>query len=236
VSPTWLVTREADDARADRAALEACGAAVREVPCVETRWLPWPWASATSGLVFFTSRRAVEAWARGGRAPLGDVVSVSPTTSAALRELGVAPSLAVEGGVVALAQQVVARWDERGRPPTEVRYPTSNAGLRAVEQQKALELLAPLGPIDRRVAYEVTAPEGLDRALADATCAPWSVTFASPSAVSHFLAAHTPPRAPRQVVCLGRSTARAWNTARPAGWPEAIVSTDLRSTLQEVTA
>lgn len=229
----WLITREADDARVDREVFDARGVPVIEVPCVETRWRAWPWSSA-DGLTLFTSRRAVSAWERAGKPGLADVAAVSPSTSRALEELGVTPSLAIEGGVVPLAEAIVARWHALGRPATQVRYPTSGAGLTAPEQQRALELLSALGPVARQVVYEVQPPRGLAQALDAATRFDWAITFASPSAVSHFFAAVSAPRPPRHVVCVGRSTARAWNELRPASWPGAVVSSDLRSTIPEV--
>ncbi len=232
---TWLLTREADDARSDREPLDARGLPVIEVPCVETSWRAWPWAEA-AGVTLFTSRRTVRAWDQAGRPPLGDVVTLSPASERALLEVGLVPSLAVEGGVVALAEHLVARWEVLGRPPTLVRYPTSNAGLQTPEQRDAMKLLSLLGEVDRRVVYELRAPERLALALAAATTFGWSITFSSPSAVSHFFAALREARPPYQVVCLGRSTARAWNELRRAGWPEAITTSDLRSTLHEVTA
>lgn len=235
VPTTWLLTREADDARVDREVLDARGVPVVEVPCVETAWRAWPWSSPALDVTFFTSRRAVEAWVRAGRPPLHEVVAVSPSTSGALRALDVVPVLEVEGGVVALAEHLAARWDVLGRPPTQVRYPTSSAGPGSAEQERALQVLAQLGEVDRRVVYDVRAPPGLEAALEAATQFSWSATFASPSAVSHFFAALDAPRPPHHVVCLGQSTARAWNELRPPAWPVAIPSRDLKSTLQEVT-
>ncbi|MFZ5443418.1 MAG: uroporphyrinogen-III synthase [Myxococcota bacterium] len=230
---TWLITREAEDARAERELLEARGATVREVPCVETAWHAWPWPEAV-GLTLFTSRRAVSAWERSGCAPLGEVAAVAPSTSGALEALGVEPVVTATGGAVALAEAVVARWRSLGAPPTPVRYPTSSAGLRAPEQGRVVELLSQLGPVDRRVVYDVQAPAALRPALEEATRADWAATFSSPSAVEHFFAAQPLASAPRQVLCVGASTARAWNARRPPSWPDAIVAADLRSTLPEV--
>lgn len=230
---TWLITREADDARVDREAFDERALPVIEVPCVETTWRRWPWREA-GGLTLFTSRRAVSAWERAGAPPLGEVAAIAPSTSRALEALGVTPAVTAEGGVVALAEAIVAWWASRGRPALTVRYPTSGAGLQAPEQQQALTVLGTLGPVEREVVYDVRAPANLVPALEAATCFDWAVTFSSPSAVSHFFAAHRGERAPRHAICVGRSTARAWNSLRPPSWPDAVISTELRSTLPEV--
>jgi uroporphyrinogen-III synthase len=224
VATTWLITREADDARSER---EARGERSIVVPCVETKILPWPYLPPPAqrgegrgeGLTFFTSRRAVASWL-ASRAPLGEVASLSPATTDALKQSGITPAITSDGGVVSLAEAVV-----RVSRATRIRYPTSDAGLRSPEQAEALRLLEKLGEVDRRVAYEVAAPAGLREALQAATRDDWSVSFASPSAVHHFFASNAViSRAPRDVACLGASTERAWNLARPEGWPPAVNS------------
>ena len=216
---TWLITREADDARSERDAIL--------VPCVETKILPWPFLPLPAtpgqgrgeGLTFFTSRRSVTSWTTS-RAPLEEVASLSPATSQALMREGITPTITAEGGVVALAEAVV-----RLSRATRINYPTSNAGLASPEQAEALRILSKLGEVDRRVAYEVTAPAGLRQSLESAAVGDWSIAFASPSAVHHYFASGALISCgPRHVDCLGAATERAWNTARPEGWPPAINS------------
>jgi uroporphyrinogen-III synthase len=238
VATTWLITREADDAREEREAWSARGVATVSVPCVETLSLPWPWArgAETNLLTLFTSRRAVSSWLAAGKPRLGAVAALAPATSQALLAEGVQPDVTAEGGVIALAQSVLAWWKARGCPPTRVHYPTSNAGLHAPEQTEALRLLSKLVEVDRQLAYEVRAPEGLKASLERAVEDDWAVTFSSPSAVHHFLSAGAAlGRAPAEVVCRGGSTLRAWNSARPTGWPEAV-SSNAFSTHPEATS
>lgn len=225
VSLTWLVTREADDASAEGAALRARGHAPVVVPCVETVMLEWPWANAAAPkgrlLTLFTSRRAVEAWVSAGKPLVGEVAAIAPSTADALVAEGVTPVVAAVGGVLALAQQVLAWWQAQGAPRTTLRYPTSNAGLHAPEQVQAVRILSKLVEVDRQLAYEVRAPDGLKAALEIAAVGDWAVSFSSPSAVNHFFsvgAGFTAP--PKQVECRGGSTRRAWHERRPAGWPD----------------
>jgi uroporphyrinogen-III synthase len=219
---TWLITREAEDARDERDTLEARGLQVVCVPCVETSSLPWPWPDAGDEVVtFFTSRRAVTSWLEAGRPSLGAVAAVAPATAEALEAAGVKPEVREAGGVVALAQAVLSWWRARGCPRTRVHYPTSNAGLHAPEQSEALRLLSKLVEVDRQLAYEVRAPEGLQQQLEAAARGAWAVTFSSPSAVHHFFSAGARiAHPPVEVQCRGGSTRRAWNKARPEGWPE----------------
>ncbi len=226
MATTWLITREADDAS------EARANAIR-VPCVETTLLPWPWPTLSlsprggegrgEGVTLFTSRRAVAAWIAAAKPPLGEVAALSPSTSEKLKQEGITPALTSEGGVIALANEILAWWTARGRPPLHLRYPTSDHGLRSPEQAEAARLLAKLGELDRRLAYEITAPAGLRESLERSAQGDWAISFASPSAVHHFFAAGAVfSRAPSSIACLGASTERSWNSARPRGWPQAV--------------
>lgn len=225
---TWLITREADDVSADRALHLARGMAPVSVPCVETVSIEWPWARAPLPegklVTLFTSRRSVEAWRVAGKPPLGEAAAIAPVTSELLRAEGVTPVVVAKGGVIALTQAVLAWWQAQGAPRTLVRYPTSNAGIHAPEQVQAMRILSKLVEVDRQLAYEVRAPEGLkaslERAIADG--GEWGVSFASPSAVNNFFSAGaTFAQPPRQVDCRGGSTRRTWHERRPEGWPEA---------------
>lgn len=225
---TWLLTREADDAQSERDVLDARGLSVIEVPCVETRFRPWPWLDAR-GVTLFTSRRAVQAWERSGKPKLGAVASLAPSTRGALEALGVEVAVSSDGGTVALAEMIV----KRGAFDL-ARYPTSNAGRESPEQAAAMNLLGRLGDVDRQVVYEVSPPADLASTIASSTGSPWSAIFASPSAVRHFLLAHVPALAPTTIVCVGTSTAREWDERKPTHWPVAMSTRDLRRTLTEV--
>lgn len=216
MSTTWLLTRENDAPREDAIL----------VPCVETKLLPWPFEGEkveAHQLTLFTSPRAVAAWAASNQPPLQKVAALSPATSAALAAHDITPDVIAEGGVVALAHAIRA-WCTF---PIYFRYPTSNAGLDSPEQAEAVDLLSGIGKVDRRVAYEVTAPAGLRESLERAARGQWAIAFASPSAVHHFFAARAQFQgAPKEVACLGASTQRAWNDGRPKDWPEASPLTE----------
>ncbi|MFT3708827.1 MAG: uroporphyrinogen-III synthase [Archangium sp.] len=232
----WLLTREGDDLALERDVLRSRGAEIVAVPCIETEWHAWPWADSTArALMVFTSRRAVHAWHSSGTEAPRQLAALRPATTKALEEAGLEATLTAEGGVVALAREIVWRWPLLNPTPAWIRYPTSRAGTTSPEQNEALALLEPLAPIDRAVVYDVTRPRELCAAIREHTRSPWSVIFASPSAVTHFFATRIDSPAPRHAVCFGTSTARAWNEARPSHWPTAVATSDLRSTLLEVT-
>ena len=215
---TWLITREADDAHSELAAL---GEGAIAVPCVETKLLAWAWPASKKSLTFFTSRRAVSAWVASGKPTLGNVAALKPATSSALEAEGVAPAVTSEGGVVSLAQAVIA-W---AKGPLTIHYPTSDLGLKSPEQAQALEFLARAGTVDRQMVYEITAPSKLRESLERSARGEWAISFASPSAVHHFFGSGAVlEQAPVRVACLGAATERAWNSARPAGWPLAFNS------------
>jgi uroporphyrinogen-III synthase len=226
VTTTWLITREADDARAER---EARGVDSIVVPCVETKLLAWPWISLSPAgqrvgervrtLTFFTSRRSISAWIAAGKPALEEVAALKPATSTMLEAEGLTPAITSEGGVVSLAEAVLA-W---AKGPLTIHYPTSDLGLKSPEQARALELLQKAGTVDRRVVYQVTAPANLRQSLERSARGDWAISFASPSAVQHFFGSGAVlEQAPVRVACLGASTERAWNSARPAGWPQAV--------------
>ena len=226
---TWLITRETDDARSE---LEALGEGAIGVPCVESKLLPWPWPASKKSLTFFTSRRAVAAWVAAGKPTLGNVAALKPATSTALEAEGVKAVVTSEGGVVSLAQAVLA-W---AKGPLTVHYPTSDLGLKSPEQAQALELLAKAGTVDRRKVYEITAPSNLRESLEHSARGEWAISFASPSAVQYFFGSGAVlEQAPVRVACLGVATERAWNSARPAGWPLAFNSRET-STHPEVAS
>lgn len=219
---TWIVTREAADAAREVEALRARGLVARAVPCIATRWVPWPsWAPAEGeSVTLFTSRRAVRAWVEAGSPAMGLLAALAPRTAQALHSLGVAPRVLAEGGALALARAVVAEWRRVGTPRWQVRYPTSDVGEVQDEQRQALAMLEQLGPVERRAVYLTRAPDGLALQVDEATRGPYVLTLASPSAAKHFIEAQA-SRAPEQVVCIGASTVRAWDSSRPSAWPMA---------------
>lgn len=231
MATTWLITREAEDARSERDAWHSRGVSAVIVPCVETKLLPWPWPTTAAvgvrefQLTLFTSRRAVASWSASGRPALDVIAALSPATSEALEHEHTTPTLTAEGGAVSLAEAVLTWWTAHHRPPTQVRYPTSEAGLHSPEQAEALRLLAKLGEVDRRVAYGVFPPANLRSSLEHTARGDWAISFASPSAVHHFFGSGAAlEHAPSRVSCHGASTERAWNLARREGWPLAVNS------------
>lgn len=222
----WLVTRAAEDAEAELGALREAGLRALGVPCVAFESLPWPRWRATAGepLYVLTSRRAARAWLAAGEG--GALLAATAPQTAALLDDAAAPVLVrALGGALGLAVALRDAWRAAGEPRWALRYPTSDAGEASPEQARALDVLAAVGPVERRVVYRTKAPRGLGRALGAALREPWSVTFHSPSAVAAFLA-HRPAAAPppAHVVCVGASTARAWQARRARGWPTAVES------------
>lgn len=230
VTTTWFITREKEDAEADCASLRLRGLDAIPMPCVTTTLLPWPWNDAEADtMTVFTSRRAVDSWLQTNT-HLSRVAATAPATSRLLDRSGIQVQLETEGGAIALAEAILA-----GRRPARIRYPTSNIGLEAVEQNVAVSMLAEI-PVDRQLAYEVHAPAELPRSTAALHRAPYGLVFASPSAIRHFLrhALEAPPA--QHVVCFGQSTLRAWERARPPEWPAATFTRNLHATVLEVSA
>lgn len=232
VATTWLLTREAEDAVADGELLSRANVRWASVPCIECVVRPWPvWPQRDGTPVhFFTSRRAAAAlpvgsdW-RTGRGT-GVIAAAAPATAAWLRAHGHTVDIEATGGAEGLARKLLLEWQGRGQPNWHVRYPTSDAGLHAAEQEGAVALLKTVGPVDRAVVYETRPPPQLADTLEPFLLAPYSVTFSSPSAVKAFLAAcPRGVRAPDFVLCFGASTCRSWDVGRPAAWPAAEPAT-----------
>jgi uroporphyrinogen-III synthase len=230
---TWLITREADDARADCGALAERGVEAQPLPCVEFEGLEWPrWVQRPgTPLTVLSSKQAAQRYlAQPDRAGL--VAAMAPVTAGLLATHGTSCTVVATGGAVALAQAVWATWTLLGQPAWHLRWPTSDVGLGTREQGEALALLSRVGPVERAAVYRTRPPEGLAEALHRSLRRPWSATFSSPSAVEAFVAgAPEDAVAPGNVICLGRSTARAWEAQRRPGWCDALLTTSLLDTV-----
>lgn len=218
---TWIVTREGGDAEQTVLALQARGLRARALPCIEREVLPWPDTLTPehdgAGTLMlctspFAARLLIERWpllrTAAGAAPLS-CAATAPTTARLLDDAGVPVSTRVSGGVVALAEAVASAVHAGPRPC--VLYPTSDAGEEREEHAAALAALAKVADVRTAVAYATRAPAGLDDALRDLERDAALLLF-SPSAVSSWVAAaaRTGVACPATVVCVGASTARAF--------------------------
>lgn len=218
---TWVITREVDDADADVKRLREAGVLASAVPCIEFLQLAWPtWPEHRGTTVYFlTSRRAATALPTNENAL---IAAMAPATANFLRERGRKVDIEARGGAEALACAVFSQWERQMKPTWNVRYPTSDLGEKTPEHTQAIEVLRPIGNVERSITYQTRSidPVRLRAALLDIARGPWNLTFASPSAVMSFLPVSLGGIAPPQrVVCSGASTFRAWVNARPQGWP-----------------
>jgi uroporphyrinogen-III synthase len=230
---TWLITRDAEEARADCAALEERGIAARTAPCVEFESLAWPRWEPGPGtpMTVLSSKQAAQRYLQQPDRS-GLVAAMAPVTANLLAAQGVSCAVVSQGGAVALADKVRAAWTLLGQPTWHLRWPTSDAGLATHEQAEAMRVLSHVGPVQRVAVYRTRVPPGLAGALHQLVREPWSATFSSPSAVAAFMAsapADAPP--PHHVLCLGRSTHLAWEARRRSGWSEALVTSSLLDTV-----
>jgi uroporphyrinogen-III synthase len=200
----WVLTRAADEGRA---LAEALG--LERVPCIERVPLPWPGWPAP--LVFVTSKAVAQRLINEPRPQNLRVAAVAPATKALLEGGGVKVDVSATGGALALAEAV------KREGPTDVFYPTSDAGVDQPEQAAAVAVLEQLGRVHRHVVYEVRAPSGLAERLRAVGSA--GFIFFSPSAVEHVAATGV---LPLKVVCVGASTARA--AREQSSWPEPVVA------------
>jgi uroporphyrinogen-III synthase len=235
-APTWVLTRARAESVEWRSAFSGRGLATRLLPCIARRrraLRPWPKAPSSAGVgdlsvyVFVTSpyvarllpKRRLEA--RGVR-----VAALEPRCVEVLRERGLPVLVSARGGTVALAEALARHLHGRLAPgPVTIVYPSSDVGAKEPEQQRSRRMLAPLGRLLTPVAYETVRPPGLVASVKALPAGPLGLVFASPSAVHNFLVARrgagVRPMV-RAVVCLGASTAQAWDEGRPAGWPTAL--------------
>ncbi len=187
-SPCVVLTREPEDNRQLARALAERGVPVREIPCVQTRWLcPEP-PQGSFGAVALASRRAVEGLIRAGLAeslvqaePRPVVAAVGEATRAALEAAGIAVDLVAEPPTGrTLAEVLHARLE----PDLRVLVPCGVAkggglepGLRALGRSfEALPVYAnqapegePLEPFPVAAVF-VAAPSAARRLLSRA---PW---------------------------------------------------------------
>lgn len=214
----WLITRPLAEALEDVAALAQHGVEARVFPAVELRDLPWDEALRGATLLLLSSASVLDpvarAWARWPESP--KIAAIAPTTSARAAALGLPVALSAEGGALALAQEVLARWEDLGAPGITL-YPTSDRGLSSPEQQLVVDLLSPRTRVRRVAVVETAAPADLPERLASLRGA-FKLVFASPSAVEHLFRA-SPPRAPEAVLTHGRSTEAAYRRLAPPSWP-----------------
>jgi uroporphyrinogen-III synthase len=228
--PIWVLTRARAESHELSRAMRAAGLATRVLPCIERtrRAFPaWPWPAGDNvPFVFVTSPYAAGCvpWkrllARSVR-----VAALEPKSVEVLRGLGVPVEVTARGGTVALAK-ALTRYRRAFLLPRDldIVYPTSTLGTDEREQQASRRLLARLGRVSAPVCYATAAPRGLAAAVRKLPARPLGLVFASPSAVKHFDAARKQAKVRpevRAVVCLGLSTASAWNEARLAAWPKA---------------
>ena len=220
----WIVTREGSDAEQSAQALRARGLRARCLPCIEREALPWPPAlaprrDAAGTLIMCTSpfaaRLVIARWPAlreaAGDTPLS-CAATAPATARVLDEAGVPVTVRAHGGVVALAGAVASAV--RGGPRPLVLYPTSDVGEQSAEHATALAELPGFADVCRAIAYATRAAPELERALGDLEPDAAMLVF-SPSAVDALSAAATRAGAalPRTVVCVGDSTARAYERA-----------------------
>ena len=116
---------------------------------------------------------------------------------------------------MALAHAAVA---EASREPIRrVLYPTSDVGLHTPEQARTMALLSTVTDDVRRAAVYATGPAPGLRERALALPRDVGLVFFSPSAVDAFLDAVIPEVSERALaLCLGDSTARAWDSRAPS--------------------
>ncbi len=239
-STIWVVTRPLAEAKALVRALGAQGVLAKALPCIERQKVSFPeWPGTPRGVpfVFVTSPYAAECvpWRRlrGVR-----VAALRPKSVQVLERKGVACEVTAQGGAVALAKALSAHAKKAKRGAIDVLYPTSDLGGGEAEQQKARAVLAKLGRVTAPVVYRTVAPARLPERVRALASRPMGLVFTSPSAVRNFQAARARARVRPQVrgvVCLGRSTARAWNDGRLLEWPTARCVASAEAVIEAVT-
>jgi uroporphyrinogen-III synthase len=243
---TWYVTREPDDAAPLLSALHAAGVQAAALPCITRRALPWPaslspstetptWLFCTSAFCASLVVPRFDAWSVATHRRLF-VAAVSPTTEAIFSAAGVPVHARATDGAGGLAEAVLAAVSSSGvAPPVRVLYPTSDAGTDAPEQARACERLSRVGVVHREIVYQTRPVAGLAEAWASAAArGPHALCLFSPSAAEAYLDAWAERRAlwpvshhaadgPRAALCVGGSTARAWDARCPADCPPAAL-------------
>lgn len=213
----WTITRAAAEAEALAGELRAQGLEARALPCIEREDLGWP-PVPEGALLFLTSAAVLPIPEQAARSPVAALAKVAQALKLSGREVLVESG----GGAVALANALAEAWQAVAPSVrAQIFYPHSDLAPEEPEHAEARQVLERCGDVTARAVYRVAAPPRLAERVADLGPGAGLVFF-SPSAVRNFLAAR-PAAAPARVVAFGGSTARAWNEARPAGWPEAAL-------------
>jgi uroporphyrinogen-III synthase len=211
---TWAITRAASESSVLVDELVRAGLQALSVPCIERTLRPVaPWRPPGHRVILFTSVAAVEAVAAHLPACTpADIAALAPVTSAALALISPAlkPTIESGEGVVSLAHAVLRALDSWSIRTASFWYPTSAAGFDAPEQHEAMAVLSSVGQVTRVAVYDVGAPSGLVDQLKQLP-REVGVVFTSPSAVKHFISAHsqlglTP--SVKVAACWGASTRR----------------------------
>ncbi len=205
-----LIARALDDARATVARLALSGREAMAASC-----LAYTPVDADAALEAFRGRaadvlvaspRGADALAEVGVDPAWRVVALAPRSAGALAARGVRVDEVVEGGGRELA--AAAR-------PGRVLALTSDRG--------GDEVLAVRPDAVRVVCYRTAPTAALPAAAHAATAGRYDVLFASPSAVSAFLALAASTVGLRRAFCVGRTTLDA---ALAIGLPAVLVRLD----------
>jgi uroporphyrinogen-III synthase len=213
----WLITRASEESAPLVERLGRLGVPAAALPCIERREIEWT-ADLDAGshrmTIFmvtspFGARCLVAHWPQlRGR---GRVAALAPSTAQVLERARIATDISARGGALALARAVAGQVAS-ARPL--ILWLTSAAGAGEPEQEEAAAVLANAGELHRIIAYETRAPQDLPRQLMRWQGRRASAVFFSPSACRNFLAARAAAGdgpVLEHIVCIGRSTLRAWS-------------------------
>ncbi len=203
-SPCVVLTREPEDNQRLKRALAERGVPVREVPCVQTRWLRPALPPGPFTAVAFASRRAVKGLVRADLAsrllratPRPIVAAVGEATQAALEAEDIAVDLVAEPPT---GRALARALDEALPPGAPVLVPRGDTGGGGLEPG-----LRALGrPFVSLPVYANEAPEG--EVLEPFAVA--AVFVAAPSAARRLLA-RAPWLRERPFLAIGPTTAAA---------------------------
>lgn len=210
---TWVITRAIAEAASLVEQLNGAGLRAVAVPCIERSPLPFaPWRPDGHRVVLLTSVAAAERVAPVLQASLpADIATLAPVTAQSPALVSFAPSIASSQGVAGLAQAIADSLRMRSIERASFWYPTSAVALESSEHLVAIERLSSFGPVARVPVYQTVSPMRLveDLRLFSGEV---GVYFASPSAVTNFVAAQRSlgdrALSPRMIACWGSSTHR----------------------------